>query len=92
VLYDPLVDKDRDGSLRVLLEVVQKTDPERVKGKSKGKEMLLRFGGETVEGEPEPAPRDPRKDSNAKRLPCLRSQRTEYVEVKYEVCFNFFVL
>lgn len=64
---------------------MQKLDAERVKGKSKGKEILYRFNGEVVEGEPVPEPRDPRRDASVKRLPCLRSQRTEYVEVKYEV-------
>ena len=79
------MDKDRDGKLRLLMEAVQKVNTDRVKGKGKGKELLYRFNGETVDDEPALVLRDPRKDKEVKRLPSLRSQRTEYVEVKYEV-------
>ena len=54
------------------------------KGKGKGKEMLTRYNGEVIEGEPESVPSDPRK-AKVKRLPPLRPPRTELVEVKYEV-------
>ncbi|TCD64897.1 histone methyltransferase set1 [Steccherinum ochraceum] len=84
VLFDPFVDKDRDGKIRTLIELVREHAPERLKGKGKGKEVLTRFDGEVVEGEPEPVPRDPRKDSSVKKLPALRQPRSELVEVKYE--------
>lgn len=73
-------------------------DPEepRIKGKSREKEMLIRYDGETVEGEPEVVVRDPRKvraaDGSGSVVPLgrkggmnSRPYRTEFHEVKYEV-------
>lgn len=57
----------------------------RVKGKGKGKEILLRYNGEVIPGEHEAVVRDPRKEGKAKKLPTLRPQRSEFVQVKYEV-------
>ncbi|KAI0299438.1 hypothetical protein B0F90DRAFT_623558 [Multifurca ochricompacta] len=53
----------------------------RTKG---GKEMLLRYDGEVVRGEPEVVLVDPRKAEGFKRLVSLRPFRTELYEVKYE--------
>ena len=57
----------------------------RVKGKGKGKEILLRYNGEIIPGEHEAVVRDPRKDSKVKRSTSLRPPRSDFVEVKYEV-------
>ncbi|KAH8083344.1 hypothetical protein BXZ70DRAFT_958502 [Cristinia sonorae] len=84
VLFDPLIDKDRDGKVRSLIELVREHAPERLKGKGKGKEVLTRYDGEVVEGEPKPVPSDPRKDSTLKSLPCLRPYRDELISLKYE--------
>ena len=72
--------------MKALIEQVRvhSIAPERLKGKGKGKEMLTRYNGEVIEGEPESVPSDPRK-AKVKRLPPLRPPRTELVEVKYEV-------
>ncbi|KII91725.1 hypothetical protein PLICRDRAFT_518887 [Plicaturopsis crispa FD-325 SS-3] len=92
VVYDPLIDKDRDGRYRALIEKLRPADPslapeeQRVKGKGKGKEILLRFNGEVVEGEPEPVVRDPRKVPGFRKLLSLRPGRGDFHEVKYEVC------
>ncbi|CAL1709865.1 unnamed protein product [Somion occarium] len=85
VLFDPLVDRDRDGKLKALIEQVRESPvaPERLKGKGKGKEILTRYNGEVIEGEPEPVPIDPRK-AKVKRLPTLRPMRSDLVEAKYE--------
>ncbi|KAK7683867.1 hypothetical protein QCA50_013245 [Cerrena zonata] len=89
VLFDPLVDKDRDGKWKALIELVRASPvaPERLKGKGKGKEMFSRYNGEVIEGESEPIPSDPRK-AKVKRLPPFRPARTELVEVKYEYDSN----
>ncbi|KAL4250990.1 Histone-lysine N-methyltransferase, H3 lysine-4 specific [Abortiporus biennis] len=85
VIYDPLVDKDKDGKWKILIEVVRPVAPDRVKGKGKGKEILTRFDGDVVEGEEEPVPSDPRRDAegNLRKLP-VRPPRTEFVQIKYE--------
>ncbi|THH28985.1 hypothetical protein EUX98_g5209 [Antrodiella citrinella] len=85
VLFDPYYDKDRDGKVRTLIELVRERVPERLRGKGKGKEILTRYGGEVVEGEPEVELRDPRKDSAVKKLPCARPPKTELVSLaKYD--------
>lgn len=84
MLFDYATDRHREAKLRPLIDIVQQADPERVKGKP-GKEVLVRFNGEFVESEPEPAPRDPRKAPNMKSRP----PRTDFYEVKYEVCFTW---
>lgn len=76
---------------------------ERIKGKAEGKEQLFRFEGEVVgrgteshESAKEPGVvrdeeqlviRDPRKVPGFKKLQNLRPGRSEFHEVKYEVCF-----
>jgi hypothetical protein len=93
VLYDPAVDKDRDGRLKALLEKVRvapsssaaATDP-RIKGKGKGKEILYRYEGEVIEGEPDIFIRDPRKAYGYKPQKSQRPGRTDFHELKYEVC------
>ncbi|KAI9056360.1 hypothetical protein FKP32DRAFT_1615880 [Trametes sanguinea] len=60
----------------------------RVKGKGKGKEIIVRYAGEVIEGEHEAVVRDPRKETKVKRLPPLRPQRTELLPCKYEFDTN----
>lgn len=91
MLYDPLVDKDRDGKLRALIDKLRATpgmdegvEP-RVKGKGKGKDSLLRYAGEVAEDEQEPVIRDPRKLPGFKKLPNMRPGRPEFYELCYEV-------
>lgn len=55
----------------------------RIKTKG-GKEMLLRFRGEVVRGEPEVVLADPRKVGGFKKPVSLRPFRTELYEIKYE--------
>lgn len=88
------MDKDRDGRYRTLIEKIRglslsSGNDVRVKGKGKGKEVLLRFDGEIVEGEPEVVVHDPRKVSGFKKMVNLRPGRTEFHEVKYEVSIIF---
>ncbi|EKM57176.1 uncharacterized protein PHACADRAFT_142398 [Phanerochaete carnosa HHB-10118-sp] len=83
VLFDSATDRHREAKLRPLIDLVQKANPDRVKGKP-GKEMLVRYNGEFVEGEPEPVPRDPRKDSKVRSRP----PRTDFYEIKYEYDAN----
>jgi hypothetical protein len=59
----------------------------RIKGKGKGKEMLLRFDGEVVEGESEPVLGDPRKAQGFEKPKNLRPWRPTLYEVHYEVSF-----
>lgn len=56
-----------------------------MQGKGKGKEIILRYNGEVIEGEHEAARRDPRKEAKVKKPPSLRPARPTVVEVKYEV-------
>ncbi|KAI0356932.1 hypothetical protein OH77DRAFT_1495189 [Trametes cingulata] len=60
----------------------------RVKGKGKGKEIVVRYAGEVIEGEHEAVIRDPRKETKVKRLPPLRPPRTELLQCKYEYDAN----
>jgi len=60
----------------------------RIKTKG-GKEMLLRFGGEVVRGEPEVVLADPRKVGGFKKLVSLRPFRSDLYEIKYEVRDGF---
>ncbi|KAG6331507.1 hypothetical protein ID866_7581 [Astraeus odoratus] len=84
IIYDPVVDKDRDGRMRVLLEKIRASYKEgaepRITGKGKGKEVITRFDGEVIEGECEPEPKDPRKAPGFRRRP----GREAFHEVKYE--------
>ncbi|KAI0372469.1 hypothetical protein BV20DRAFT_939690 [Pilatotrama ljubarskyi] len=63
-------------------------DEARVKGKGKGKEIVVRYAGEVIEGEHEAVIRDPRKETKVKRLPPLRPHRTELLQCKYEYDAN----
>jgi hypothetical protein len=85
VLYDPAMDKDRDGRFRNLIEKIRtlQSHDDRIKGKGKGKEILMRYDGEVVEGEPEVVLRDPRKVPGFKKLVNLRPGRGEFHEVRY---------
>ncbi|KAI0772811.1 hypothetical protein BD413DRAFT_603709 [Trametes elegans] len=56
----------------------------RVKGKGKGKEIVVRYAGEVIEGEHEAVIRDPRKETRVRRLTPLRPLRTELLPCKYE--------
>ncbi|CDO74599.1 hypothetical protein BN946_scf184586.g4 [Trametes cinnabarina] len=60
----------------------------RVKGKGKGKEIIVRYAGEVIDGEHEAVVRDPRMETKVKRLPPLRPQRTELLPCKYEYDAN----
>ena len=57
----------------------------RIKGKSKGKELIYRYGGEVIDGEQPPLIRDPRKAPTVKKLQNLRPGRGEFYTLKYEV-------
>ena len=81
------MDKDKDGKIRTLIELVREHAPERLRGKGKGKEVLTRYGGEVVEGEPASLPRDPRKD---KRPNAPRPVKPDFVPLKYEVRLSSF--
>lgn len=69
---------------------------DRIRGKGKGKEMLYRMEGETVDEkddgfrEDTPVIRDPRKDKSVKRPMTLRTGKSELVIVKFQVSFYFF--
>jgi histone-lysine N-methyltransferase SETD1 len=86
------VDKDRDGRLKALIEKVRiapsssaaATDP-RIKGKGKGKEILYRYDGEIIEGEPDIFIRDPRKAYGFKPQKSQRPARNDFHELNYEV-------
>ncbi|OBZ76711.1 Histone-lysine N-methyltransferase, H3 lysine-4 specific [Grifola frondosa] len=78
VLFDHAIDKDRDGQIRLLIEKLRELGADqgkepRVKGKGKGKEVLLRYEGE---------------EAKVRRLPTLRPARTEFVVAKYEYDAN----
>jgi histone-lysine N-methyltransferase SETD1 len=81
------MDKDRDGRYRSLIEKVREVtgNDSRIKGKGKGKEILLRFDGEVVEGEDEAVVVDPRKAPGFRKATNLRPARAEFYEVQYEV-------
>jgi hypothetical protein len=88
VLFDPLIEKDRDGRFRQLMEKIRQLSIEgepRIKGKSKGKELIYRYGGEVIDGEQPPVVRDPRKAPMVKKLPNLRPGRGEFYTLNYEV-------
>ncbi|KAG1888342.1 hypothetical protein F4604DRAFT_2032796 [Suillus subluteus] len=85
IIYDPAIDKDRDGRFRALIEKIRAiqvdgTDEPRIKGKGKGKETLTRYNGEVIEGEPEPTTTDPRKAPGFKKRP----HRDTFHEIRYE--------
>ncbi|KAG2058022.1 hypothetical protein BDR06DRAFT_951156 [Suillus hirtellus] len=85
VIYDPAIDKDRDGRFRALIEKVRAaqvdgTSEPRIKGKGKGKETLTRYNGQVIEGEPEPTIIDPRKAPSFKKRP----HRDAFHEIRYE--------
>ena len=90
MLFDYAIDKDREGQYRALAEKLREKgmdqgEEPRVKGKGKGKEIILRYNGEVIDGEHEAVIRDPRKETKVKRLPSMRPVRTELVQCKYEV-------
>ena len=60
----------------------------RIKTKG-GKEILMRFGGQVVRGEPEVVLADPRNVGGFKKPVSLRPFRTELYEIKYEVRDGF---
>ncbi|KAL4071765.1 hypothetical protein J3A83DRAFT_4092542 [Scleroderma citrinum] len=70
--------------MRALLEKIRASQKDgsepRVTGKGKGKEVITRFDGEVIEGEPEPECKDPRKASGFRRRP----GREMFHEAKYE--------
>ena len=81
--------------MRALLEKIRSVDKDRppsleprINGKGKGKETVTRYGGEVIEGEVVPVPRDPRKGSGFKRRP----GRDAFYEVKYEVRHLWYVV
>lgn len=85
VIYDPAIDKDRDGRFRALIEKVRAaqvdgTSEPRIKGKGKGKETLTRYNGQVIEGEPESTIIDPRKAPGFKKRP----HRDAFHEIRYE--------
>ncbi|KAH9854604.1 hypothetical protein C2E23DRAFT_817177 [Lenzites betulinus] len=89
VLFDYSLDKDRDGQYRALADKLREKgldqgDEPRVKGKGKGKDIVIRYAGEVIEGEHEAVVRDPRKETKVKRLIPLRPLRTELLSCKYE--------
>ena len=80
------MDRDRDGKMRVLISFARWSAPERIHGKTKGKEMLVRYNGETIEEETALEVSDPRKDPRVKRLQQLsRIPREEYHETQFTV-------
>ena len=90
MLFDYAIDKDREGQYRALAEKLREKgmdqgEEPRVKGKGKGKEIILRYDGEVIDGEHEAVVRDPRKETKVKRLPTQRPLRTEVYQCKYEV-------
>ncbi|EJF61682.1 hypothetical protein DICSQDRAFT_85722 [Dichomitus squalens LYAD-421 SS1] len=93
VLFDYAIDKDREGQYRALAEKLREKgmdqgDEPRVKGKGKGKEIILRYNGEVIDGEHDAVIRDPRKETKVKRLPSMRPVRAELVQCKYEYDVN----
>ncbi|KAI0686331.1 hypothetical protein BC835DRAFT_1535777 [Cytidiella melzeri] len=93
LLLDPHVptgDKNYDVRLRVLRDKLRDSGSERVKGKTKGKELLYRYNGEvSEEGEEQLVLCDPRKASHGtKRLPSSRPARNAFIEVNYEYDTN----
>ena len=89
-MFDYTVDKDREGQYRALAEKLREKgldqgEEPRVRGKGKGKEIVLRYNGEVIEGEHEAVIRDPRKETKLKKMPTHRPFRTEVYQCKYEV-------
>lgn len=96
-----MTDRKTESYWGPIIEIVRKagsgsSDEQRIKGKGKGKEILTRFAGETVPGEPEPIVRDPRKSTTGeiiKRSGTVRTLRSTMYEVKWEVCsFSRFII
>ena len=90
MLFDYAIDKDKEGQFRALAEKLREKgmdqgDEARVKGKGKGKEIIFRYNGETIEGEHEAVVRDPRKDAKVKKAQPLRPYRTQLARCKWEV-------
>ena len=91
MLFDHVADKDRDGQIRLLADKLRELGKDvgeeaRVKGKGKGREIVIRYEGETIEGEHPAVLRDPRKEAKVRRKETMRPVRVELVSVKYEVC------
>ena len=93
VLFDPSVDKDRNGTLKKLFDNVRAAAArdtkltQRIVDKGKGREILYRFAGETIPGELVPVPADPRKAPGFRRA---FKGRNEFHLPTYEVCADFF--
>ncbi|KAH9834957.1 uncharacterized protein C8Q71DRAFT_710714 [Rhodofomes roseus] len=56
----------------------------RVKGKGNGKEIVIRYNGEVIEGEHPTVLRDPRREVKVKRKDTMRPVRVDFVPIKYE--------
>ncbi|KAI0752705.1 hypothetical protein C8Q80DRAFT_1267213 [Daedaleopsis nitida] len=89
VLFDYMADKDREGQFRALAEKLREKgldqgEAPRVKGKGKGKEIIVRYNGEVIDGEHDTVIRDPRRETKVKRPPTMRPLRTEVYQCKYE--------
>lgn len=103
VLFDPALDKDKDGKAKHVINLVRSAMSssssgseassssntadyklsDRLKQKGRDSEVftLYRFAGETVEGEPKPEAKDPRKDGGMKRT----KMRSEFHTISYAV-------
>ncbi|KAI0052382.1 hypothetical protein FA95DRAFT_1391046 [Auriscalpium vulgare] len=88
VLFDPSFEKDKDGFAALIEKVreagINEAEP-RLKGKGKGKEILLRYRGQVIEGEAEVVVRDPRKAEGFKRVRPLRVPHSELIRLTYEI-------
>ncbi|KAG5639744.1 hypothetical protein H0H81_000024 [Sphagnurus paluster] len=78
---------------RTLIEHIRPHAPDRIRGKGKGRETLVRWEGEVVEAKGEdgmvedvPVPRDPRKDPQIRRvrLQVARPHREQLYEARWE--------
>jgi histone-lysine N-methyltransferase SETD1 len=90
ILFDSAIDKDRDLKFALLMDKVQEAGTANTRVKTKGgKEILMRFGGEVVHGEPELVLADPRKVRGFKKTVSLWPFRAELYEIEYEVRDGF---
>jgi hypothetical protein len=68
-------------------EAEQAGSEARLKGKGKNKEILFRYAGEVLEGEPELVVSDPRKAKDVKKR--QKPVREQLHELRYEVCLLY---